>query len=117
MSLGFYLPTSYTLDKKQDTSITAECEETKKKANKKAQKQIKKQPQTYRLSKEAKKAITCMSATEYSFFWLVASNLQVCEIGYETFRKCAWLIFHAFFSWGQDTASPADTKSNRCQTR
>lgn len=70
MSLGFYLPTSYTLDKKQDTSITAECEETKKKANKKAQKQIKKQPQTYRLSKEAKKAITCMSATEYSFFGL-----------------------------------------------
>lgn len=55
-----------------------------------------------------------MSAT---VFWLVASNLHVCEIGYETFRKYAWLIFHGLFSQGQDTASPADTKSNRCQKR
>lgn len=34
---------------------------------------------------------------------LVASNFQVREIGYETFRKCAWLIFHGSPSPGDKT--------------
>lgn len=32
-------------------------------------------------------------------------------------RKCKWLIFHASLSRGEDGASTADTKSNRCQGR
>lgn len=45
------------------------------------------------------------------------SNLQLCELRYETFKKCACLIFYAFLSCGGDAASAADTKSKRCQER
>lgn len=49
--------------------------------------------------------------------WPKACVWLTWQIGYETFRKSAWLIFHSFFSSWQNILLAADRKSNRRQTR
>lgn len=83
---------------KRDTLISVKCEDK----------------QTNQTKITETKGTTSISATAFIFR---GSSLQVCEIGHETFKERACLIFHAPFSWGQDKASVADTKSNRCQAR